>query len=55
MAELKFKTTITSKHRLFDLHLRETFKYRDLIWLFVKRDFVALYKQTILGSLWALI
>ena len=55
MAELKFKTTITSKHRLFDLHLRETFKYRDLIWLFVKRDFVALYKQTILGPLWALI
>lgn len=55
MAEQKFKTTITSKHRLFDLHLRETFKYRDLIWLFVKRDFVALYKQTILGPLWAII
>lgn len=55
MAEQKFKTTITSKHRLFDLHLRETFKYRDLIWLFVKRDFTALYKQTILGPLWAVI
>lgn len=55
MAEQKFKTTITSKHRLFDLHLRETFKYRDLIWLFVKRDFTALYKQTILGPLWAII
>jgi lipopolysaccharide transport system permease protein len=55
MAEQKFKTTITSKHRLFDLHLKETFKYRDLIWLFVKRDFVALYKQTILGPLWAII
>lgn len=55
MAEQKFKTTITSKHRLFDLHLRETLKYRDLIWLFVKRDFVALYKQTILGPLWAII
>ena len=55
MAEQKFKTTITSKHRLFDLHLKETFKYRDLIWLFVKRDFTALYKQTILGPLWALI
>ena len=55
MAEQKFKTIITSKHRLFDLHLRETFKYRDLIWLFVKRDFVALYKQTILGPLWAII
>jgi len=55
MEKQKFKTTITSKHKLFDLHLRETFKYRDLIWLFVKRDFTALYKQTILGPLWALI
>ena len=55
MANQKFKTIITSKHRLFDLHLRETFKYRDLIWLFVKRDFTALYKQTILGPLWAII
>ena len=51
----QFKTTITSKHKLFDLHLRETFQYRDLIWLFVKRDFTALYKQTILGPLWAII
>lgn len=55
MEKQKFKTTITSKHKLFDLHLKETFKYRDLIWLFVKRDFTALYKQTILGPLWALI
>lgn len=55
MNEQKFKTTITSRHRLFDLHLRETFRYRDLIWLFVKRDFTALYKQTILGPLWAVI
>lgn len=50
-----FKIKITSKHKLFDLHLRETFKYRDLIFLFVKRDFTALYKQTILGPLWAII
>jgi len=55
MEKQKFKTTITSKHKLFDLHLKETFKYRDLIWLFVKRDFTALYKQTILGPLWAVI
>ena len=55
MEKQKFKTTITSKHKLFDLHLKETFKYRDLIWLFVKRDFTALYKQTILGPLWAII
>ena len=50
-----FKTVITSDHRLLDLHLRETFQYRDLIFLFVKRDFTALYKQTILGLLWAII
>ena len=51
----KFKTQIDSRHRLFDLHLKETFKYRDLIFLFVKRDFTALYKQTILGPAWAVI
>ena len=34
---------------------REVFQYRDLIFLFVKRDFTALYKQTILGPLWAII
>ena len=50
-----FKVEITSKHRLFDLHLRETFQYRDLIFLFVKRDFISLYKQTVLGPLWAII
>lgn len=50
-----FKVKITSGHRLLDLHLRETFQYRDLILLFVKRDFISLYKQTILGPLWAII
>lgn len=50
-----FRYQISSKHRLFDLHLKETFQYRDLIFLFVKRDFTAFYKQTILGPLWAII
>lgn len=50
-----FMTYIDSKHRLFDLHLKETFRYRDLIFLFVKRDFTALYKQTVLGPAWAII
>ncbi|MCB8999469.1 MAG: ABC transporter permease [Bacteroidales bacterium] len=40
---------------LLDVNLREIWKYRDLIVLFVRRDFVALYKQTILGPLWFLI
>ena len=50
-----FKIWITSKHSVFDLHLRETLSYRDLIFLFVKRDFVSKYKQTVLGPAWALI
>jgi lipopolysaccharide transport system permease protein len=40
------------KAALFDLQLKEVWKYRDLLVLFVKRDFVAQYKQTILGPLW---
>lgn len=51
----KFKTYITSEHKLLDLHLRETFQYRDLILLFVKRNFIASYKQTVLGPAWAII
>ena len=39
----------------FDLHLRDLWRYRDLVVLFVKRDFVSVYKQTILGPLWFLI
>lgn len=50
-----FKIWIVPRHRIFDLHLKETFQYRDLIFLLVKRDFTALYKQTILGPLWAII
>ena len=50
-----FNTINQPKHNVFDLHLRETLRYRDLILLFVKRDFTAYYKQTILGPLWAVI
>ena len=39
----------------FDLHLADLWRYRDLIMLFVRRDFVSVYKQTILGPLWYLI
>ena len=53
--DYQFKTHISSEHKLFDLHMRETFQYRDLIFLFVKRDFTAQYKQTILGPAWAII
>ncbi|SDW04011.1 ABC transporter permease [Thiocapsa roseopersicina] len=40
---------------VLDLKLRELWQYRDLIALFVRRDFVAQYKQTILGPAWHLI
>jgi lipopolysaccharide transport system permease protein len=39
----------------WDLRLGELWQYRDLIWLFVRRDFVTYYKQTILGPLWYVI
>jgi len=37
---------------LFQLNLKDVWRYRDLLWLLVKRDFVSFYKQTILGPLW---
>lgn len=46
---------ITAKHKLLDLKLKDTWAYRDLLWLLVWRDFVTTYKQTILGPLWYLV
>ncbi len=51
----QYQTIISSEHRLLDLHIKETLRYKDLIYLFVKRDFTSLYKQTILGPAWAII
>lgn len=45
-------THISSKHRVLELNLKEVWKYRDLILLFTKRNFVVKYKQTILGPAW---
>ena len=46
---------IKPKRHWFDINFKELWKYRDLITLFVRRDFVAKYKQTILGPLWFII
>jgi lipopolysaccharide transport system permease protein len=46
---------ISPQRNWFDLRLRELWRSRDLIMLFVRRDFVSVYKQTILGPLWYLI
>ena len=46
---------VTAKKRLLDLHLRDVWDYRYLIKMFIKRDFVVTYKQTILGPIWYLV
>ena len=43
---------ITPYRGWFDLNLYEIWRYRDLLWIFVKRDFTTFYKQTILGPIW---
>jgi lipopolysaccharide transport system permease protein len=43
---------ISPRRHLLDIDFKELWRYRDLWWLFVRRDFVAAYKQTILGPLW---
>ena len=50
-----FETVIKPKNGWFDLHLKEVWAYRDLVLLFVKRNFVSQYKQTVLGPAWAVI
>lgn len=43
---------ILPQSSLLDLKLKEVVRYRDLLWMLVKRDFIATYKQTILGPIW---
>ena len=43
---------IVPKKSLFQINIYEIIKYKDLLFLFVKRDFISLYKQTLLGPLW---
>lgn len=51
----KWLYTISSKRKLIDFNFKEIWQYRDLLILFVKRDVLTVYKQTILGPLWYLI
>lgn len=46
---------ISSEKKMFDINFEEIWRYRDLLFLFVKRDVITVYKQTILGPLWFLI
>ena len=48
----QWTNVIESKSSLFRLNLKEVWQYRDLVLMFVKRDFISSFKQTILGPLW---
>ena len=53
--ESEWNIVITPKKRFFYLNFKEIWDYRDLIAIFVKRDIVTIYKQTILGPVWFLL
>jgi len=48
----KWREIITPQNKLFSLHLKEIWEYRDLLFILMRRDILAIYKQTILGPLW---
>lgn len=50
-----WSTTVSAERPLIDFNFGEIWRYRDLIYLLVRRDFIATYKQTVLGPLWFLI
>ena len=52
MADNNYHIHISSNHKWMNLNLKEVWQYRDLIYLFTKRNFVVSYKQTILGPAW---
>lgn len=47
-----YTTHIKAKTGWFDINFRELYQYRDLVWLFFKRNYSTRYKQTILGPMW---
>lgn len=51
----KWDLIISPKKKIFSLRINELLYYRDLIILFVKRDFITQYKQTILGPIWIIL
>ena len=55
MEQENWTTIIKPKTGWFDINLKELVQYKDLIAMFVKRDFKTMYKQTILGPLWIII
>ena len=52
ISDKEFDVIITPNRKWYDLRLRELFRYKDLIYLLFKRNFISQYKQTILGPAW---
>lgn len=50
--ENKWLFEISPQRAKFQLNLKEIYQYRDLLMLFIRRDIVSVYKQTVLGPLW---
>lgn len=50
-----YEVVIKSKTKWYEVNLKEVFMYKDLIKLFVQRNFALIYKQTILGPLWLIL
>jgi len=55
MSNIRTKVIIKPNRSLWDLEIKDFFKYKDLLYLLVRRDFVTSYKQTILGPFWVII
>lgn len=53
--KMQFDTVVEPRSGWFDIDVKEILKYKDLILLFVKRNFISQYKQTILGPAWAVV
>lgn len=51
----QYHTHLEPKNGWFDIDLKEVWRYRDLIWLFTKRSFILIYKQTVLGPAWIIL
>ena len=48
----EWESEIKSEDSIFSVDVKEVWRYRDLLWMLVKRDYVTFYKQTILGPIW---
>ena len=51
----QYHTHLEPKNGWFDIDLKDVWRYRDLIWLFTKRSFILIYKQTVLGPAWIIL